>query len=448
VATPGGITISARVHEDLLGKLEIGWQDGGRRQLKNIATPIHVFHWAEAGGEAEPVAERPSRPVIAVLPLDNMSGNADDGFFCDGVAEDIITGLARYRSLLVIARNSSFAFRGQTLQLSEIAAKLGADYMLEGSVRRSGSRVRVTVQLIEGDTGNHVWAERYDRDLTDIFEVQDQVVATIVATLVGRIEDANYRREVRKPTTSLAAYDLLLRGIVYFRGYEDDANQRAYDCLERAIALDSHYAIAHAYLALVTLAVNGYSAAPAEIKAHAAELAEKAVKLDPHDGTCHRLLGHVLLYVKRYNSAEQHMIRALELLPNNADCITSMGFVLGMRGRAQEGVEWIERAIGLNPFHPPWYFAQLATLFYSLRRFEDAVAALTRMPRMEGWSFRLVAAYGMLGRVEEAVAEAQRMLDKKPGFSSAFFVENETLLETAADKRLLLEGLLRAGLPA
>ena len=214
--------------------------------------------------QAQPLA-LPDRPSIAVLPFDNLSGQPEETYFSDGITEDIITGLARFRSLFVIARNSSFAFRGKSIDLTEIGRKLGVSFILEGSVRRAGQRVRITAQLIEAASGTHLWAERYDRSLDDIFTVQDEVAQTIVSTLVKRIEDAKLQQSLRKPTTSLAAYDCLLRGLAHFRSDADTANQLALEMFEKAVALDPRYAVAHAYRCLRPVVMNGHASAPAEV---------------------------------------------------------------------------------------------------------------------------------------------------------------------------------------
>ena len=225
LAEPGGICIADAVQKQLAGKTDFAFEDTGERTLKNIAQPVRVWRWAKAPTSAAAAGAPlplPDRPSIAVLPFDNLSGQPEETYFSDGITEDIITGLARFRSLFVIARNSSFAFRGKSIDLAEIGRRLGVSYLLEGSVRRAGARVRITAQLIEAATGAHLWAERYDRSLDDIFAVQDEVAQTIVSTLVGRIEDARLQQSLRKPTTSLAAYDCLLRGLAHFRSDAGD----------------------------------------------------------------------------------------------------------------------------------------------------------------------------------------------------------------------------------
>jgi adenylate cyclase len=447
LADPGGIAISGRVYEDVAGKLDAAWRDAGEQTLKNIARPVRVWQWLEAQMPEAPSLPLPDRPSIAVLPFDNLSGSIDETFFSDGITEDIITGLARFRSLFVVARNSSFAFRGKPTSLIEIGRQLGVSYVLEGSVRRSGDRIRITAQLVEAANGAHVWADRYDRKLTEIFEVQDEVATTIVSTLVGRIEEAKFQQSLRKPTVSLAAYDFLLRGIVRFRGYEEDANRQACALFEKAIECDGRYALAHAYLALARLALHGYGAAPTDVKGASCAMARRSVDLDPQEGGCHRILGHVLLYVREYDVAEHHAKRAVELNPNDADGTIAMGYLLVQRGHAADGLAWIEKAMRLNPFHPPWYHAQHAAALYSLGRFLEAAQAIKRMPDEGRWSSRLAACYGQLGRDPEAKAEVAAILKAKPNYSISAFMDQVVLMERPEDRELFREGLIKAGLP-
>ncbi|MEP9389437.1 adenylate/guanylate cyclase domain-containing protein [Mesorhizobium sp. KR9-304] len=339
LAQPGGICVTDAVQKYLAGKTDILFEDIGEQTLKNIAQPVRVWRWAIGStrpAEGKPLA-LPERPSIAVLPFDNLSGQPEETYFSDGITEDIITGLARFRSLFVIARNSSFSFRGKAVSLVEIGRQLGVAYVLEGSVRRAGDRIRITAQLIEAATGAHIWADRYDRNSADVFEVQDEVTTTIVSTLVGRIEDAKIRQSLRKHTQSPAAYDYLLRGIVQFRGYAKEDNSRACAFFEEALACDPNFALAHSYLALARIALHGYGAAPAEVKSASSAMARRGVELDPQEGGCHRILGQLLLYLHEYDLAEHHARRAIGLNPNDADGAATMGDVLIQRGIRQKG---------------------------------------------------------------------------------------------------------------
>ncbi|CCV15042.1 adenylate/guanylate cyclase domain-containing protein [Mesorhizobium sp. STM 4661] len=452
LAEPGSICISDAAQKQLAGKTDLAFEDAGERTLKNIAQPVRVWRWSEA--PTNPAASgallpMPDRPSIAVLPFDNLSGQPEETYFSDGVTEDIITGLSRFRSLFVVARNSSFAFRGKPTSLAEIGRQLGVAYLLEGSIRRAGERVRVTAQLLEADTGMHIWADRYDRGLEDIFAVQEEVARTIVSTLVGRIQDASLQKSLRRPPASLAAYDCLLRGLAHFRGFGEDDNRKAYEMFERAVALDPQYALAHANLVNASLALHGSAATPPEVLDAAFATASHALELDPQESSCHRVLALIWLYRRDYDAAEYHYRRALELNPNDADRLMGLGYLLALRGKLEEALGWMQEAMRLNPFQPIWYGVRLGIALYSLKRYAEAAQALKRIPTPGYWSrARLAACYGQLGRTAEAEAQKAAILLQKPDFTIAEFFRRDVLLERAEDRELLREGLIKAGLPA
>ncbi|WP_394891177.1 adenylate/guanylate cyclase domain-containing protein [Mesorhizobium sp. AaZ16] len=448
LSQPGGIAISGRVHEDVAGKLDLAWQDAGEQSLKNIVRPVRVWQWSDAETLEQPNLPLPDRPSIAVLPFDNMSGQAEDSFFSDGVTEDIITGLTHYRSLFVAARNSSFAFRGKPTSLVEIGRQLGVSHLLEGSIRRSGDRIRITAQLIEATSGAHIWAERYDRSLTDIFAVQDELARTIVSTLVGRIQDARLQRSLRVPTTSLAAYDCLLRGMAHFRSFAPDANQKAYEMFSRAVELDPYFALANANLAMTYMGLHGHSAAPAEVLNEAFAIASRALELDPQESHCHRVLGTVWMNRRDYDRAEQHFRRAVELNPNDADRRMGLGYLLVLRGKIDEGLEWMQEARRLNPFPPVWYHPRFGVALYSLGRFAEAAQEFAEIPTPGYWSrTRLVACLAQLGRTAEVETQRAAIVEQKPDFSIEKFFQEDVLLERPEDRELLREGMIKAGPP-
>ena len=449
LADPGGICISDTVWKQLAGKSSVAFEDIGERKLKNMAQPVRVFRWGEATAAAVPATPLPlpEKPSIAVLPFDNLSGQPEETYFSDGITEDIITGLARFHSLFVIARNSSFAFRGKPIDVAEIGRRLGVSYLLEGSVRRAGERVRISAQLVEAAGGAHVWAERYDRSLGDVFAVQDEVAQVIVSTLVGRIENASLKRSAQTPTDNLTAYLCLLRGIAHFRGYAADDNQKACEMFERAVGLDPQYAVAHAYLAAVRVAMCGYASAPAEVLAASRALGMHAVELDPQESRCHRLLSNIYLYSRDHDAAEHHLRRSIDLNPNDADSLIQMGYLQVLRGRP-DALEWMEAAIRLNPFHPTWYNADFGVAFYSLRRYAEAAQAFKRLLDPWQWSrARLAACYAQLGQDQKAQAQAAEVMRLNPAFSINEYFRTSILLEREEDREHLREGLTKAGLP-
>ncbi|MDQ6435034.1 adenylate/guanylate cyclase domain-containing protein [Mesorhizobium sp. LHD-90] len=450
LAEVDGIAISGRVHEDVAGKLDVEWREAGEQTLKNIARPVRVWRWSATQAQSPPRAMPvvSDRPSIAVLPFDNLSGQAEETVFSDGVTEDIITGLTHYRSLFVIARNSSFSFRGKPTSLVEIGRQLGVSHLLEGSIRRSGDRIRITAQLIEAATGAHIWAERYDRSLTDIFAVQDELARTIVSTLVGRIQDARLQRSLRVPTTSLDAYDCLLRGLAHYRGFAGDDNRKAQEMFARAVELDPYFALAHANLAMTHTALYGHTAAPPEIIDEAFVMASRALELDPQESHCHRVIGTMWLFRRQYHAAEQHFRRAVELNPNDADRRMGLGYLLVLRGKIDEGLERMQEAGRLNPFPPVWYHARFGVVYYSLGRFAEAAQEFSEIPTPGYWlRARLAACDAQLGHATEVEALKAAILEERPDFSIAEFFRKDILLERAEDRELLREGLIKAGLP-
>jgi adenylate cyclase len=283
-------------------KLDIVLEDIGEQQLKNIPRPVRVYK-TRAMATSERRASAPAgsdKPSIAVLPFVNMSGDPEQQYFSDGITEDIITELSRFRSLNVIARNSSFAFRNERIDVGEIARRLRVQFVLEGSVRRAGNRVRITVQLINASTGAHLWAERYDRELEDIFAVQDEVVRTVVATVAGRLEATGAQIAKRKPPESLVAYDYVLRGLEQLNLEGEEHNSEALRLFQKAVELDPQYAVGHAYLALAIYVQWMNSRAPGELE-RALSFARRALELDENDSRCHRTLSAIYVQLREYD---------------------------------------------------------------------------------------------------------------------------------------------------
>jgi adenylate cyclase len=455
LAEPGGLCLSGTVREHVGDKLPFAFADLGEQTVKNIARPVRVFGLGAAGVAALPAPPKPApaaslalpdRPSIAILPFANLSGDPEQSYFADGITEDIITELSRFRSLFVIARNSSFAYRGASVDIRRVGAELGVRFVVEGSVRKLGNRLRITAQLIEAGSGSHLWAERYDRDIADLFDVQDELTRTIVATVAGRLQDTDVRGASRKPTDSLPAYDCLLRGIGYLRGYAADDNRLARELFERAIALDPQFGLAHAYLGMALLVEHDYDDAPDAIKDRAVAAGLAAIRLDPDDGRCHDSLALAYLLRGDFDEALAHYERSVALNPNDANGLASMGHALAVCGRAEEGVRMVQRAMRLNPHHPEWYWSMLAIGLYAARRYEEALDAYRRIAVWKKpWHLaRLAACYAQLGRLDEARAQAAEVLRLDPDFrlsSVKLFYRNP------ADAEVSFEGMRKAGLP-
>ena len=443
LADPGGILISSTAHEHVRHKVKIGFDDLGPQHLKNIAEPVHAYRVTGvprvALAAAKPITDKPS---IAVLPFNNMSGDPEQQYFSDGITEDIITEISRFRELFVIARNSSFRYRDGATDVKRIGRELGADYLVEGSVRRSGGRVRVTAQLIEAASGNHVWAERYDRDLESVFTVQDEVVATIVTTLIGRLAAGGAERVRRKAPQLWAAYDYFLQGREQCQRYDAEA---AAPLLRRAIELDPTYAQACGWLAIadyVLYAAHGRSADLNE----GLLLAQKAVALEPFDSGSHRALGMILSMLRQYDLAGVHYDRAVALNPN--DVIASMlrGLWLTYMGRGEEALRSLDADFRHDPFPPTWYWELRGLALFQTRRYTDAIEAYQRMDLRYWWTHCYVAAcHAYLGQTESAHHEIASALALKSDISVQD-LERAEYWRDPADLEHLKHGVLKAGL--
>jgi adenylate cyclase len=456
LAEPGGVCISAAVRDQVGTRLDLAFTDLGEQAVKNIARPIRAYAIVLGANAAATLPEPASttgtaaaKPSIAVLPFANMSGDAEQEFFADGLTEDIITELSRFRDLLVISRNSAFVHKGKPVRVPAVAREFGVQYVVEGSVRKAGNRVRVTVQLIDARADRHVWAERYDRELADIFAIQDEITAAIVATLPGRVEAATHERTHRKPTANMVAYECVLAGKVLHHRSTPTDNAEAQLLLDRALALDPDYAHAHAWKACVLgqTWVNGWCAdREATWDQVVAELGT-SLALDDHDSDVHRILAAVNLTHGDHDQAAYHQERALALNPNNDLILVQQGELLTWLGRPEDGIEWIRKAMRLNPYHPERFWNHLGRALFVAHRYAEAVEAFSRIskPDHTHHAFR-AAALAQLGDATGAKAHADEVLRREPGFTV------ETYLATLhyrheADREHHRQALLASGLP-
>lgn len=395
---------------------------------------------APAGGDAAAGAERPS---IAVLPFDNISRDPQLDHLCDGIAENIITGLGRFRLLFVIDRYSSSAIARQTSDVAEIGRRLGVVRLVQGSLQRLGDRLRITVRLLDAASRTQHWGESFDAALVDVVNVPDKITGAIVSSLHWRVEQSLIEQSRRKP--SPAAYECLLRGIKHLRGYAPDDNDRAIALFQQAIELDPDYALARAYRGFADVVKHGYDDAPKEVLQAARAAIATAVQMDEQEGRCHWLLGIVAAYLYDTKAEEWHFLRALALNPNDANAMAAYGGTLGTLGRYDEGIEMVRAAMRLNPYHPEWYWISLGSILYQSRRYEDALEAFGRRANPGHWVVaRIAACHAQLGRMEEATEAAAKVLRLKPGFSVAAVRRAGW---TEDQNRHMQEGLRKAGLP-
>jgi adenylate cyclase len=459
LAEPGGICVSGAVRDQVGQRLEeLEFEDLGDQSVKNIARPIRVFRVLlkqdpdtapEDPKDAAVTTAMSKKPSIAVLPLVNMSGDPEQEFFADGLTEDIITELSRFHDLLVISRNSTFVYKGKAVKVQEVAREFGVDYLLEGSVRKAGDRIRVTVQLIDAETDRHIWAERYDRELADIFSIQDEMTRAIVATLPGRVEAATHNRATRKPTDNMAAYECVLTAkVLHHRSIRED-NAEAQRLLDRALALDPNYAHAHAWKACVLGQTWGYgwcADRDATFQQVAAEV-EIALALDDNDSDVHRILAAINLTRNDFDKAAYHQERALALNPNYDLVVVQQGELLTWLGRPEEGIDWIKKAMRLNPYHPERFWSHLGRACYCAEKYAEAAEAFSRITRPDHTHHAFLAAtFSQMGNGVAAAAHAAEVLKREPKFSVAVYLATQHY-KLEVDRKRHEAGLLKAGLP-
>ena len=505
LAEAGGICISGTAYEHVKNKSHFGYEFLGKQKVKNISDPVRAYrvltrpedagalkykvkrddpkhrrrvrlvtiaivvavivgmvvwkHQMDKKGRKPPIVrllekhralKLPDKPSIAVLPFTNMSGDIEQDYFSDGMTEDLITDLSQISGLFVISRNSVFTYKGKAVKVEEVAKDLGVRYVLEGSVRRVNDQVRITAQLIDAKTGHHVWAERYDRDMKDIFALQDEVTGKIVEALAVNLVADEHARFTKKGTDNLGAYDLVLRGSSHFRRYTKESNELAREMFEQAVQLDPNYTAAYEGLVWTRLMawMYGWSHDP-KLLENALELGKKAVSLDESSPQGHVILGNVYLWKKRHEEAIAEFEKAVSLNPNDADALSSLGGALVFSGLPEKALGYIEKAIRLNPNFPEHYIFTLGQAFFQLKMYEEAVMALRKSiiknPNFMPAHYVLAACYGHLGKQEAARSKAEEVKRMIPGFSLKG--ASEILpFKDEDDFEHFAEGLRKAGL--
>ena len=463
LAEPGGIAVSRLVFEFVEGKVDAEMRFSGEHAVKNIERPISVYAIYPPGVSAEtsqfPIAQTEStaeesgdnRPSIAVLPFTNMSKDTEEAYFADGISEDIITELARFQELTVIARNSTFTYKGTPVKVQEVGRDLGARYILEGSVRKAGNRVRVTAQLIESATGHHIWAERYDRNLDDVFAVQDELTSKIVAVLVGRLVDTE-RKRVRNTerTENMQAYDLVLRGREYWMKFSKECNLKARELYLKAIELDKDYGRAYASLAWTYIMSydENWSDTPYEDLDKALEIARRGVQISPSSHSNHLALSRVYYFKQMLDRATESCQRAIELNPNDPDTYTFYGVILSHKGEFEKAEEQVNFGMALNPNLGEWnkgVYGVHTIIHYNARRYDEAMAAWRHMDNPPPLFYRWgAAAYAMSGNEAKARRLAEHYLDRYPDFDFEEHIRRMPFSHEE-DREHYAEGLTKAG---
>jgi adenylate cyclase len=460
LAEPGGIYVSRIVHDQVRDKLSFGFDDLGEQIVKNIAHPVgvHRVHLTEdvaLGGTvvsgARTDQSTTDRPSLAVLPFVNMSGDAEQEYFADGITEDIITGLSKLRWFFVIARNSSFVYKGKAVEVRRVARELRVRYVLEGSVRKGGNRVRITAQLIDASTGNHIWADRYDGDLRDIFALQDEITRKVIAAIEPKLLEAEATRAQDRSPEDLGAWDMLIRANSLFWRVTKSEGEAAITILRRAVERFPNYGPAHSKLAFMLL-VSGYLGwnFMEPQTAEAARLAVRALELDDSDPWAHLALGYVAFTMRRTDEAVEEFQRAIDLNPNFAAAHGFLGWALALAGRSDQAIAHLNEAIHMSPHDPQnaLFNVGLAAAHYLAGRYTEAIAfgrrAIQQRHGFTGGHRIYIASLAQAGQMEAARAALAHMKEIHPEISIAWI--EKYVPYTAEPMAKFLEGMRKAGL--
>lgn len=461
LSEPNGLALSDDAYRQVRDRLKISWEDGGEHEVKNIVRPVHVWRWLAdensqrpAGAELSGFLSLPDKPSIAVLPFDNMSGDPEQEYFSDGISEDIITALSKLHWLFVIARNSTFTYKGSAVDVTRVARELGVRYVLEGSVRKAANKVRITAQLIEGVSGSHVWAERYDRELDDIFALQDEITETIVARMDTELRGSEMERARRKPPANLGAWDLCQRGYWHYYKVTKEDSDAARDLFARAIERDPDLAAAHAGIALTCFREfnQGFGDSSAERLAQGLAAGEQAVALDDKDGSTHFALGRVLLLTGQGDRAIAELEKSVALYPSFAHGYFGLGHTLSWYGRAAEGIPKLDLAMRLSPHDPSLWAMQTirATCCNNVENYEEAAEwarkAINTHPNQFWPHTHLAVALVGQDRLEMARAPLEAARRAKPDLSLSVVRRMLPHFHSAYIERWI-DALRQAGLP-
>jgi len=455
LADPGGICISRNTYDQVKDKLQIGYEYLGEHEVKNIKEPVRLY---KVLLDSDPPAtlideplELPDKPSIAVLPFVNMSGDPSQEYFSDGITEDLITDLSKVSELFVIARNSAFTFKNKTVKVQDVGKELRVRFILEGSIRKVGNRVRINAQLIDAISGGHLWAERYDRDLVDIFDLQDEVTQKIVAALTLNLTKSEEKQLVHRSTENLKAYDCVLRGMKEYWKYTKEGNSQAQVLFRKAIELDPYYAEAYSWLGLSLLHswTQAWNKEP-QILDRAYQIAKQALTLNDSLSEAHRILGDIYLFQKEHAKAVSEFKEAISLNPNYADALAGLADVFNWAGKPEDAISLIKKAMHLNPHHNAWYPFTLGFSYIFLQQIEKAVDILQRglihNPDFLAIHLALAGLYADMDRIEDANMEVEEVLRLSPDFTLQVLQEMIPLKDPVVKERLI-NTARKAGLP-
>ncbi len=458
-AKPGGVCISSIVHESLGSRVDVQFEDAGKCKLKNLPEPLQIWHWMpKVDGKAvvQTATERArgDKPSIAVLPFDNMSGDPEQEYFSDGIAEDVITELSRFHALSVIARNSSFRYKGRSANIQDVGTELSVKYILEGSVRKAGNRVRVTAQLIEATNGHHIWADRFDGDLADIFAVQDEIAERIVASVAPGVLAAEMKEAKRKDVSTLDAWDRIMRAHWHLARFTMEDNAEGRRLLTEAAQMEPDSALALGDLAMIHTfdALWNWGISRNQSLAAAGEAARRAVTIDENNAWGHIALGVVEAFSGHHEEATRRLKRAISISPNDPNAHGHLGFALALSGEAEKANYQLEEAMRLSPHDPFlafWCMSKAVAAFVD-ERHEETVEwcrkTIEENPRFPGAYRILAATYGELNELDKAKEALAELLSQMPGLTVAATAEQVPWKNPEHAERYL-NGLRKAGLP-
>ena len=456
LAGPGGICISRNAYDHVKNKLELGYEYLGEHEVKNIKEPVRVYKVLMDSESPKPLVkeslELPDKPSIAVLPFDNMSGDPSQEYFSDGLTEQIINGLCKVSNLFVIARNSSFAYKGKSISIKQIAQELGVRYILEGSVQRAGDRVRITAQLIDATTGYHLWSENYDRELENIFALQDEITMKLIEALQGELIFGKQAQLWEGRTVNLHAYDKFLRGIEYKDKFNKRDNSQARHLFLDAIKLDNTYDLAYALVSITHVVdlIHGWTQSSLLSFEQADIFVGKALDISDSLDIAHSALSLIYLYKHQYEDAIKEGEQAITLNPNGADAHTMYSWVLLCVGETKEAIRLVKRAIRLNPIPPTFYYFFLGFAYRNDGQHENVIEACKMAinidPYVIGTYPSLVSSCVLMNRFEDAHTYANELLRISPKFSLGVFRASLPFKEQS-DIDAFIESLRKAGLP-
>jgi len=459
LAAPGGVCISETAHQQVRDKLDYRFEDMGEQQLKNIARPVRVWHVSPINAPAteKPTLALPDKPSIAVLPFQNMSGDPEQEYFADGIVEEIITALSRFRQLFVIARNSTFAYKGKSPDIRQVGRELGVRYVLEGSVRKAANRIRITGQLIDATSGAHLWADRIDGGLEDVFDLQDQVTASVVGAIAPTLEKAEIERAKRKPTDSLDAYDCFIRGMASYHQLTNlEANTEALRLFNRATELDHEFASAYAMAAMCLLMrkISGWGGVTAPDEAQTIRTARRAVEFGKDNALALSNAGIALAHVGRDLNAGVILVeRAIVANPNLVVAWHWGGWIKIWLGEPETAIERFERAMRLSPIDPsvPRMHNGMAHAHFFAGRYHDAVSssarALQDLPDFHDAMRMAAASNALAGNLEQAQVVIARLLQLDPDLRISGLRTLQGPYRRPEDHAKYEEALRKAGLP-